>query len=244
MKKTILILISVLIVFVGCQYEYEPYFSAPEPAIQLEDLNAYSFFKTGTYWIYKDSASGVEDSVYVFYDTTFQYHLGPGNWQKEGDYTQYEFHSHNFTDAYNYDYVIDMGYYGSTDNNPDTPNKLVGVQRKKIKPGDYVGTSYMMSNIFNIQFPIGYYASPGTTYFKFKYDSINISGINFSNVAHFQDTENASESHFYSGYGLLNPRTDYYMAKNIGLVKIRITDHTQFNLINKMQYLIRYHIVQ
>ncbi|MBK7183414.1 MAG: hypothetical protein IPH89_10985 [Bacteroidetes bacterium] len=81
MKKTILILISVLSVFVSCQYEYEPYFAVPEQAIQLEDLTAYSYFKTGTYWIYKDSASGVEDSVYVFYDTTFQYHLGPGNIQ-------------------------------------------------------------------------------------------------------------------------------------------------------------------
>jgi hypothetical protein len=236
MKKIVFILISIVTIFAGCQYEYEPYFAKPGAAIKLEDLNAYSFFKTGTYWIYKDSASGVEDSVYVFYDTTFQYHLGPGNWQLEGDYMQYEFHSHNFTDAYNYDYVIDMGYYGR--------NGIVGPLRKKFKPGDYVGESFMMSNIFNEHNPLTYYASPGTTYFKSKYDSLNISGINFNNVVYFQDTENASESHYYSGYGLLNPRTDYYIAKNIGLVKIRITDHTQFNLINKMQYLIRYHIVQ
>ncbi len=236
MKKIFLTLISLITIFAGCQYEYQPYFAAPEPTIQLEDLNAYSYFKTGTYWIYKDSASGVEDSVYVFYDTAFQYHLGPGNWQKEGDYMQYEFHSHNFTDAYNYDYVIDMGYYGN--------KGIVGPLRKKLKPGDYVGESFMMSNIFNEHNPLTYYASPGTTYFKRKYDSLNISGINFNNVVYFQDTENASESHYYSGYGLLNPRTDYYIAKNIGLVKIRITDHTQFNLINKMQYLIRYHIVQ
>ncbi|MBL7889220.1 MAG: hypothetical protein JNL24_06685 [Bacteroidia bacterium] len=237
MKRSILIITIFIITLFSCDYDYVPYFEAPKPQIELQDLPAYAYFKTGTYWIYKDSASGVEDSVYVFYDTVFQYHLGTGNAQAEGDYMQYEWHSHNFTDEYNYDYKIDYGFYGLA-------SKLVGVERWKFKPGDYVGNSYMMSNIFDSNYPFGYYGSPGTIYFKEEYDSLNIGGNIIRNVVHFQDTENASENIFFPGYGSLNPRTDYYIAKNIGVVKIRITDHTQFNLINKMQYLARYHIIQ
>jgi hypothetical protein len=178
----------------------------------------------------------VEDSVYVFYDTAFQYHLGPGNWQKEGDYMQYEFHSHNYTDAYNYDYVIDMGYYGK--------KGIVGPQRKKFKPGDYVGTSFMMSNIFDESCFLTYFGSPGTIYFRHFYDSLDVNGQMFYDVAHFQDTQNASENIYVAWYGSLNPQTDYFIAKNIGLIKIKITDQTQNNLINKSQSIIRYQIVQ
>ncbi len=235
MKKIIFILISSVTVFAGCQYEYEPYFATPEPAVQLEDLTAYSYFKTGTYWIYKDSASGVEDSVYVFYDTTFQYHLGPGNIQAEGDYMYYSYRANSSIDSFSYYYDIDYGFYSPGTN-------TVGVSRKKVKPGNYIGTSLLMVNYFKRNYPFGIYSSPGDLFFKTFHDSLQLNNTTYFSVASFEDTKNASES-YMSSFGLINPKTEYSISKNIGVIKIKIIDN-QFNTINKIKYLVRYHIVQ
>jgi hypothetical protein len=234
MKKIIFILINIVFVFTGCQYEYEPYFSAPEPAIQLEDLNAYSFFKTGTYWIYKDSASGVEDSVYVFYDTVYSYFHSGNSIVSAGNYNYYECHAHSYTDTYNYYYKIDMGYYGST--------KSIGTWRIKTKPGDYVGQTFLMSNKFIDGEAIAAYTSPGVISYKKSYDSVLIDNLIFNDVVWFNDTKNASEN-LSTPFGSINPATDFYIAKNIGIVKKHVYD-TIFNTINKTDNLIRYHIVQ
>jgi hypothetical protein len=234
MKKTILILMSALSVFAGCQYEYEPYFAAPEPAIQLQDLTAYSYFKTGTYWIYKDSASGIEDSVYVFYDTVYSYYHSGNSIVSAGNYNYYECHAHSYTDTYNYYYKIDMGYYGS--------NGVMGTWRIKTKPGDYVGQTFLMNNYFKNGSKSYPYTSPGIVSYINYFDSINVNGNAFLNVVHFNDTKNASEN-LSTPFGSINPSTDFYIAKNIGIVKKHVYD-TIFNTINKTDNLIRYHIVQ
>jgi len=183
--------------------------------------------------------------VYVGFDTAFQYHLGPGNWQREGNYMYYVCRSYNFTDGYRYDYTIDYGYYGAIDNNPDTPNKIVGTQRmKKSLTLGYVGTSVLMSSIFDARYNVGYYGSPGRIYYKEWFDSLDVNGIIYHHVVHFQDTENASEMVTISGMGSFAPTTDYYIAKNIGVVKISINDYRFGGLIHKTQNLIRYHVVQ
>jgi hypothetical protein len=233
MKKIIFILISILTIFSGCQYEYEPYFATPEPAIQLQDLTAYSYFKTGTYWIYKDSASGVEDSVYVFYDTAYSYYNTGTTGVDAGNYNFYECRMHSYIDTYNYYYKIDMGYYG---------RDKVPVWREKFKPGDYVGQSFLMFNSFNPSINLYAYTSPGVITCKNYYDSLNVLGNVFLKAVNFNDTKNASEN-FSSAFGSINPSTDFYIAKNIGIVKKHIYD-TIFNTINKTEYLIRYHIVQ
>lgn len=233
MKRSILIIALFVLTLFSCDYDYVPYFEAPKPQIELQDLPAYAHFKMGTYWIYKDSASGVEDSVYVFYDTVYSYYTSGNTFVSPGYYDYFECHAHSYTDNYNYYYKIDMGYYGL--------NGLLGVYRVKTKPGDYVGQSVLMSNRFDPSVPFYAYGSPGVIFFKHYYDTINL-GNDFFKVVHFNDSENASEN-ISTPFGSINPATDFYISKNIGTVKRRIYD-TVFNTINKTDNLIRYHIVQ
>lgn len=225
------ILLSTLL-FSGCKkFEYEAYFE--EPPKPLEDLPAYSYFKTGTYWIYKDSASGIEDSVYVFHDTTYSYYNTGTAGVNAGNYNFYESRAYSYSDTYYYYYKIDMGYYGG--------NK-VPVWRDKFKPGDYVGQSFLMFNSFDPSINLYAYTSPGVITCKGYADSMNILGNVYLNVVHFNDTKNASEN-ISTPFGSINPATDFYIAKNIGIVKKHVYD-TIFNTINKTDNLIRYHIVQ
>lgn len=204
----------------GCKkFEYEAYYEElPKP---LEDLSAYSYFKTGTYWIYKDSASGVEDSMFVYSDTSYSY-FQTGTAQEEGNYMFYGFKAHSVYDTYDYLYNISMGNYGLS-------TKSVGVERIRTKPGDYVGETYLMTNRFvDGEFAV-LYTGTGTTYFKQTYDSISLLNQNYYAVAKYYDSKNASE---------YESPTNFYIAKNIGIIRKEKLDTIQtWNLI-------RYHIVQ
>ena len=221
MKKMIFLSVLMVIFFTTCKKD--PDTTEPEPGSDYvhQDLTAYSHFKTGTYWIYKDSTSGVEDSVYVYYDTSFVYHQ-TGATQADGDYMFYNCQAHSFYDTYDYYYKISMGYYIIS-------TKEVGVQRIRTKPGDYVGETYLMSNRFVTDDVITLYSGTGSTYYKGFYDSINVLGNYYQSVAKFYDTNNASE---------YNSPTNFYIAKNIGIIKKEKLDS------NKVWNLIRYNIVQ
>ncbi len=233
MKRFVFIIVIFISTLFSCDYDYAPYFEAPKPQIELQDLPAYAHFKTGTYWIYKDSASGVEDSVYVYSDTAYSYYH-PGNTTvSPGNYNYYEFHAYNYSNNYNYYYKIDMGYYG---------NNKVPVWREKFRPGDYVGQSFLMFNSFDPSISLYAYTSSGVIRFKDYNDSMVMDTKTFYDVTHFSDSQNASEN-LSSSFGSINPATDYFISKNIGIVKMHVYD-TVFNTINKVDYLIRYHIVQ
>jgi hypothetical protein len=206
----------------------------PQPAappVPLQDLTAYSYFKTGTYWIYKDSATAILDSVYVPYDTSYSYYQN-NRVQAAGNYMYYDTRTYSYLDNH-YCYLrISMGYYGLSDGH------LVGVERTT-----NLGTSYLMSNEFIIGQAIYHPSSPGVITCQGFNDSININGISYNKVVHFHDTKNASELTYTTTYGYCNPTTDFYIAKNIGIVRKRIRDY-QFNTVNRTWNLVRYHINQ
>ncbi|MBL7883182.1 MAG: hypothetical protein JNL69_03890 [Bacteroidia bacterium] len=218
MKKIVLYLFA-SVLFSACDYDYKPIFE--EPPAPLEDLAAYSYFKKGTYWIYKDSVSGAEDSVYVNFDTAYSYYQNNGL-QAAGNYMFYFFAAHSFYDTYNYEYKISMGYYSITTNG-------VGVERHRYKPGHYVGDTYLMHNRFVNGAFAGLYTGIGATYFIKYYDSINILGHYYPKTAKFFDTKNESE---------YESPTSFYISKHIGIVRKERVDTLQtWNLI-------RYHIIQ
>ena len=87
MKKVIFISIISLLFISSCKKDPE---LQSGPSIPLQDLPAYSHFKLGTYWVYKDSTSGIEDSMYVYSDTAYIYY-NPGNGvQEAGNYMYYD----------------------------------------------------------------------------------------------------------------------------------------------------------
>jgi len=192
-----------------------------QPCDYLQDLTAYSFFKKGTYWVYKDSATSAQDCVFVYFDTVYSYHHKGNPLVKEGDYNFWDCRAHSSFDGYNYYYQIDMGFYGS--------NGVIGTWRKRTKPTNYVGTTFLMSNIFEEGSYIGAYTSPGGIYCRGFSQHFNMHSTNFYTVVKFEDTKNASE---------FSCRTFFYIGKNIGIVRKEIVDS------NKVWNLIRYKIVQ
>ena len=221
MKKVIFLSVLIVIFFTTCKKD--PDTSEPKPGSDYvhQDLTAYSFFKTGTYWIYKDSTSGVEDSVYVYADTSYLY-FRTGTVQQDGNYMYYDCRAHSYYDSYNYYYQIDMGYYSLS-------TKEVGTVRIRTKPGDYVGETFLMSNRFVTNDMITWYLGTGSTYYKEFYANINILGTNYYNVAKFYDSQNLSE---------YESPTNFYIAKNIGIIKKEKADS------NKVWNLLRYNIIQ
>ncbi len=221
MKKYILLSIAILFFFTTCKKDPDVNPQTAGPAYTLQNLAAYSYFKTGTYWIYKDSTSGVEDSVYVYTDTSYSYYQ-TGAVQADGNYMFYNFIALSYFDTYHYHYSISMGNYSLSTGE-------VGVVRMRNKPTDYVGETFLMSNRFVANDVITWYLGAGSTYYKEFYDSVNILGTYYYSVAKFYDTNNASE---------YNSPTNFYIAKNIGIIKKEKLDS------NKVWNLIRYNIVQ
>lgn len=220
MKKIFFLTALTSLFFSACKRDPDP-IQPSEPPYTPQDLAAYSHFKTGTYWIYKDSTSGVEDSVYVYTDTSYSYYQNNGI-QAEGNYMFYNCIALSYFDTYHYHYSISMGNYILS-------TKEVGTVRVRTKPTDNVGQTYLMSNRFVSDDAIGWYLGAGMTYYKGFYDSINILGTSYYDVAKFYDDKNSSE---------YESPTNFYIAKNIGIIKKQKLDS------NKVWNLIRYNIVQ
>jgi hypothetical protein len=220
-KTFLVIALLTAALFGNCKCKKDPDPKPAEPIVPLEDLTAYSYFKKGTYWIYKDSTTGVEDSMYVYSDTSYSYYQNNGI-QKEGNYMYYDCRAHSYYSGYNYYYRISMGYYGTS-----TSGNVVGVERTKTNPS--VGSTYLMSNLFADGSFIHLYTSSGIVYFKEKWPTFNVLGNNFSNTVKFFDSKNPSE---------FNSPTNFYIAKNIGIVRSEKLDS------NKVWNIVRYHINQ
>ncbi len=194
------------------------------PCRNFQDLQSFSYFKKGSYWIYKDSAGSSLDCVYVFNDTNYIYHNPGWGIIKEGDYQFYSNSLYSYFDGDQYFYKIDYGYYGS--------NGQVGTwrERRKQTPNGYNGTTFLMYNIFEEGSFINPWTSPGEVYYKGSYDTIRIEGIVYKNIAKFFDNHNASEKN--------ESPTNFWVAKNIGIIRKEILDS------NKIWNLIRYNVKQ
>ena len=111
--KNILFILILIFVFGACKRDTN---TEPKPGtpVVYQDLTAYSYFKKGTYWIYKDSATSVLDSVYVPYDTSYSYYQNNGI-QKTGNYMFYDCPAYSYLDNHYTYYRISMGNYSISD---------------------------------------------------------------------------------------------------------------------------------
>ena len=105
----------------------------------------------------------------------------------------------------------------------------VGCLLRKYKQPNYIGATFLMTNRFVAGDQIGYYAAQGMTYYKDYYDSLQILSNSFHKVSKFHSTINET---------MENSPTNFYIAKNIGIIrKEKLNTSQTWNLI-------RYHIVQ
>ena len=211
-----------ILAFCSCCTDKEGGDPEPLPVIDApQEVKDYIIFKPGTYWIYKDSTTGTEDSVFVYDFIEGHDTLYPNN-APAGIYEWFQVSTSSALDGYDYYYK----YYA--DNIIEHPNYMVTVIREKLKPGDYVG------EILCFIFPpnVGYvaYWGPYDVASVYQYfDSYILDNLSFQNTIEIHETVNITEN---------DQRTNFFFGKNYGIVRKELLDS------NRVWNLTRCNIVQ
>ncbi|HEV7232527.1 MAG TPA: hypothetical protein VGO45_14415 [Bacteroidia bacterium] len=218
MKKYILF-ISVLIGLISCKKDKATVY--PDKRIPVPQILAdYGYFKKGTYWIYRDTATLALDSVYVTASKQGTEQNTPDNGHPyNGYYGYFNVYTQSSFEGVQYNDWVDTHF---------TSGGHSEIWRNKI---NNAGTpSWLMTDYFVVGqtfVPDNGYAS--TVAFENQYDSLKIESNYFKNVVLFNDKQNPIQ---------YNSVTNVYLAKNIGVIRKEIlATHKVWNLI-------RYNVVQ
>lgn len=190
-----LLLAGVILLLVSCDKELPPGEPGGIYVERPDDIRDYIWFKEGSYWIYRDSASGVEDSVYVVYSIDTTYWLGNGIDSALYDIVYVYLHS----DYYNTDYRFEYDQYFDQ-----------FVHHQSVREINMNGGGW----IFAFAFPnyVGFekYSIGDTAHFDLQFSSLSI-GINtFYKVCKI--THNFDKTHN-------NNNSIYYFASQVGCIK-------------------------
>lgn len=218
-----------LVFFSGCRKKNPELISG---AYYLpKEVKDYTLFMPGTYWIYQDSISGIEDSVYVInysggIDTI---DINSDNSGKEiVEYFGYE--TKRTYDNATFYYSSNTSFFFKCIES-DEKRPCFWTNRDKYYPGNYIGGGFCFLYDFYIGFSS--YTSLNSNHSRIeiikKYDSMLLNGIIYSSVIQYNDNKNISEN---------DNRTSFYFSKNIGIIRKELLDS------NQTWNLIRYNIVQ
>lgn len=190
------------------------------PHYAPQELKDYCYFLPGTYWIYKDSATGTEDSVYVVaaangIDTVYD-----SEGKLQGIFEWFTVQTVSSYDGYNYDYNFSASW-----------SSVHGdfIFRIKSKPGgDYGNTICFLMPLVIGTSKYSIY-SDGIITLTGIYNSINVNGNYFYEIIEFNDSKNSTEN---------NENTLFYFSKKKGIIKKKL-------LTNPNTWeLVRYNIIQ
>lgn len=224
--KKITYLLFVCICLTGCkqckkkQPEPDKGYSSPVNT----DLYDYAYFKPGTYWVYQDSISGILDSVYIIYANNGVYTNGDTEVEQgyyRGTFYWFKCDAISSYDHYKYENWMDQSW--------EVNGSVPVVNREKfIMPGS--------------GFNFGQTIHTAITYIgKTLYVSLDhVTYQNYYNVFSVK-TQTFASTQKWTNYGSNcddNQNTNYYIAKNIGIVRREQLDS------NRTWNLIRYHIIQ
>ncbi|MCO5254272.1 MAG: hypothetical protein M9892_07925 [Bacteroidetes bacterium] len=217
MKKTILLISTLLlIVLQSCFKEKEC--RELTPILLEQEMLDWVYFKEGSYWIYRDTISGIMDSIYVT--------------DARIDREEYQSSRENCPSAiYDVIYVItnsSLGYkfqldgkYGmSSGVHNDTTNIRGNILIRNLNHtgGDGGYSLYMFFPV--VQGTIGRWASSWTF---IKHDTIfpiyEVAGKQYENVLRVHDNAN----------GAYSAETKFYHAKHIGVIKKEIYEMDKDN---------------
>lgn len=232
--STILVLFSAAICLVcsKCKEPKPPTDKPKEPITlynKLGDVKDYCFFKAGTYWVYKNEQTGDIDSHWVsssaIYESTTK---GTEDYSMHITLKQELFDMRintNFVDGWGNKCYWEMFTTGSTVNSFPEPKPVYWITCRK---------SWQSDGTYNDIFLKPYTTDPKAIVYQNQfYEKLTINGFEYDSVRvmHVGGDGVYPESKVPTG-GTAN--TDYYFAKNYGIVKIyiqsfRLLDATPFN---------------
>jgi len=225
MKKIVYVLF-VCICLTGCQKckkkqpEPDKGFSAPVNT----DLYAYAYFKPGTYWVYQDSISGILDSVYITYANSGTYTNGDAEVAQgfyRGTFSWFKCDAISSYDHYQYENWMDQSF----EVNGSAPT----VNRERYQMPGSGSISGLTIHLAAIDLEKTLYVSLDHVIYKSYYNSFSINAQTFLATQKWYNYDSNCDD---------NQNTNYYIAKNIGIVRREQLDS------NRTWSLIRYNIVQ
>ena len=231
MKKLLylLMIISCLIGFVQCKRDIAPTPITYTTYTPNQTIKDYCIFKTGTYWVYKDSASGKLDSVWVY-----QYSQTTDTLKKTQTETYYcpVYLYRTFSSKYRSNNYVEFNTAFEVQNN------LNLVLESVIDSTGFIGQYVKVFSPFIINRAQSFYTSSDVC--TLQQNINNLTGINsnfFSNVYKYSHTKDCS-NYYFINYQHFENKTNTYFAPHIGMVRKEVPDS------NIVWNLIRYNIVQ
>lgn len=179
----------------SCQKEIAIINENPLDTTSLPSGDSYIPLTTGTFWIYKDSATGGNDTATVLADERLQNNITFRKVSITG----------GTEDQYTYYGVLDHNYYISGEENGIELTMLVLNDLTEVG-GTWVYDMGMINNI----------PARGTGTILEKGISLNVQGRNYEDVIH---------SRYIMAYNLLGTYVDFaeyhfYFAKGVGVIKV------------------------
>ena len=233
MKKIILYL--ALMVYMTVFYSCQKKSSVPNYPLNSALVAAFDF-KVGSYWIYKDSISGMEDSFYVTSNSGIQTTTASGNqWtQQTLDFAVSEVNiaplpAQNYIQEWNYYFMNDVFW--------------VYYAESKIYSGNitYAPLIFYPYDSIPAVFPIpGGVNYPASITIMKVLSSLIVNGQSFSDVEQTNDLASLTATENYP-LGQAYSYNDWlYIAPNVGLIKI-VQNHPQDSLY-RIWEILRWHI--
>lgn len=214
MKKSLLIIIGIFFIVLGCR---KPKQHRRPLSSELKALFGYNI---GTYWIYQDSISGKVDSFYVYY-SEFRTDINPGGTGEDADRMDISVKKHTVdpNDSEKWyislvDSSFSIGFANSSDYVQDYLHLWLFSYPFKVRPAG--GYNYDSGYVTNV------------------YSSYELNGIKFNNtIISYHKHMQISHLYKYSDY--------FFISENAGIIKV-IFDH-QENSVYRVLKLIKYKIV-
>ena len=205
----------ILLLAIGCKKD-EPVKSGVE-LIGQETLD-WVFYKSGSYWIYRDSLSGIYDTLVIIehiFDTAYAYPPDSQLW-----YPNTKFQSvRSYYDTNNYYSLSEEGLTAGA----AFTKILLDSSRHIIFDNEHL-TLGVETNIHNLENEI----ISSTTYLKY-YDLLYVNGKAYNSVRKILVKDH-----------LIGLKFEYYMAKNNGIIMLRERGDT----LNRVWKLIESNVIQ
>ena len=191
----------------------------------LDEARDYIYFKTGTWWVYKNVQDGRLDTLEVFSSSIDTLKLtGNGNTMY---FEKIEWKDQSRMDSYNYQFHRNF-----------PPPLVEGLETNetvwmwyfisKFKPGNYKGET----NIFTYPFTkeVVNNGSPHETKMLDDIDTITIQGDFYTDVKHFDISDD--QGFIWDDFNRSGGHVQYYFAPKVGIIKKeQMTKNTSWELI-------------
>ena len=223
--KNLMYVLFICICLTGCKKcKKDPKPETEYHFAEQPDLYAYGYFKPGTYWVYQDSISGILDSVYVTYANKGTYTNGDAevaNGYYRGTFSWFKCDMLSSYDHYKYENWMDQSW--------EVNNNIPRVFRERYimaGSGNNYGQTYITANI-----EVGkqLYIYLDSVIYQNYYNIFLVKSQSFSATQKWSNFGSDCDD---------NQNTNYYIAKNIGIVRREQLDS------NRTWNLIRYNIIQ